>query len=1364
MRFLYWLYALAACALCAFLFLHVRRAESADPRALLEQARVLMSGPKLDLVQAGHDLDAALAAAERDLDRPLVEEILIQRSRLARQSRAWVRAKADLETVLNHHRPGSPAIEAMLAGVLLESGELEEALARADRVLAKDRNQTEAWGVRAEAVLALAQRVIDDCVRRSGVLTAEFGLKDTEALMRRIAARPVDDATRLRLSQELYERYPNSEKELARDIQTRLDDASALLAQAPEALMQSLKAGLRPSALIAYVQALLDAGEEDAAANLGQAALSFPPYAAQPALLRLMLRVLPEAGREAALPELITPDVMRRVALDTEFYAEHAAQLLALERWAELAGSGNQMRRSPDPDVRALGDFYVGLSFAKRKVAAESVPLLSKYVRTYTREPFPDAFALAWISMAEALRAQPTPDTATEADFLRRGLAAASTKLPNQHAGWLRLVEIDLEAEPPHLGRAMDAITRALELAPQEAAQLEPRWREIGARFSKSRRVDFELEAQALSNANQLAPQERRVAFECVMLGEVQFAAGQHASALALAGLALEQHPRLLPALRLASDAALAAQSWSQAARHLRERIAAEGAKPELVEALANLPEEVQAPGWKLALVRLDPGGIGRRWAADDLRERGELAAAIESLERVAPARRSDADHLLLAELYAEQGQLVAAQTQLARLTADAGLLAKAAPLMITIAARQRDAEHVRRILRLLKVKVELDVDAFIDALDELMVRGLYDVAAEACELLDSRARWRSPRLHLRLAQLALLANDFTLARESLERALAYDEHGSAELGLLITAVQERRWGDCADLHETLLKSEFQATGLQFAALAALGERLGDARLLLQAYGVERRAEESLAADAPATALEALVTSCVSTLSENSTPSLDPLSAEHGFGPLPAGAVQRDPRALLARLAALDDPEWTAWAVADLARQTQAAETERSKGGLWPAYLASRGAAWLGAYDVADALARKLTKLAPKFAPGWNVLEQVVAAQTGDEDAPQRLQVARERKAALGASDPLSGHLVDARLARVAKSFDAAQRSIDAAFALAPYDPKVLRERERVALARGAWSTAIESARKALDLEGERATPRQVREFVDLLARARQAQGAALDGLVRAQFDALTSTRPDDPWVRIEALRFAYPLDSAQDRWTGEHALSELENLRRRLPHGVESEQPGAAVRWAEYYARLDPRRALQLLELELEHAPHSAALWSAHGELAAQLGRFDEATESFEVSLGISPTALAAQNLVAVCARRNGAPDAVQAQIARAAVLGNLGGNDRHVLLARARALLRADRARLGEGLVLLAQLWASRDPKAREAEMLEIGTCYGAGLCRRSAAGDAALAIEVFAQIAPRVKDPLAASELAALRSLAATLRDRR
>jgi hypothetical protein len=58
----------------------------------------------------------------------------------------------------------------------------------------------------------------------------------------------------------------------------------------------------------------------------------------------------------------------------------------------------------------------------------------------------------------------------------------------------------------------------------------------------------------------------------------------------------------------------------------------------------------------------------------------------------------------------------------------------------------------------------------------------------------------------------------------------------------------------------------------------------------------------------------------------------------------------------------------------------------------------------------------------------------------------------------------------------------------------------------------------------------------------------------------------------------------------------------------------------------------------------------------------------------------------------------------------------------------------------------------------------MLEIGTCYGAGLCRRSAAGDAALAIEVFAQIAPRVKDPLAASELAALRSLAATLRDRR
>lgn len=1357
MRLLYWLYALLAFGLCAFLFLHLRRAENADPRALLEHARGAMSGPELDLILAGHELDAALAAAERAVDRPLMEEILLQRASLERQTNAFAAAKADLETVLTHYRPKSPAIESMLAAVTLDSGDVEGALQRADSVLERDRNQAEAWGVRAEALLTLANRIVEDGLKRAGVSVAENGLSQTEKLMRKIAARPASDTTRLRLVQELHDVFPEADKELAREIAQRLDDASALLEQAPEALAASLRGGLRPAAVVAYVRTLNDAGESDAAADLGLAALSFPPFRANAALLRLMLEILTDSGRAAAAAELIDPTLVRRIALDSDFFCAWARALFESEDWGTLTVAGNSIRASGDIALRSLGDFYIGVSLSRRARHAEAAPFLRRFLQSDAPQPFEDAKALAWLALADGLREQGA--TEDESTALRRALAASTLRTSGQGEAWLRLAENELAQAPPRIGPALEDLAQALRRMPQRRAELEPRWRELGERLAQSRKVDFEKACEDLDRSGRLSPLDALPSYDYVRLAEVQYERARFVSSAALAQRALELYPDLTPALEIGARAALAAESWNDAARLLRQQLELEGASPPVIHALLSLPPEALGPNWRIDLVRIDPSGVGRRWAAEALRDRGEVARAIDSLEKLAPDRRSDADHRLLAELYFDQGKLDQAQAQLARLSPEISVLAEAAPLMLSIAARQRDEKHAERILRLLEVKSDLDVEAFLDAVDELILHGMIASAKQACELLDTRVHWRSAEVSLRLAQIALLSDDAAAAHEALERALAYDESGGAELGLLIEAVENRRWDECGPAYDLVHESALEPTPLQFVALAALGERNEEARAVLDSELRERRRTARSSDEGAVTPLEQLLSSALSALSAAPRP-LDDVTREQGFGPLPADSVQTDPRPLLARLAALDQPNWTAWAVADLSRIPPP-----QRGALWPTYLAARGAAWMNAPREAERLARTLVTAWPNFSAGWDTLEAALEEQFRRPDHPRILQLAQQRRAALGAAtaNAADAALLDARLARSRGDLDVAASRIDAALALDPERSSFQREKAQIARARKQWAAAIEAFHRALASTTGGTDRQPVREFLELLGEARAAQGPVFDAVLKREFDFLVDAFPQDPLVRLEATRFFHPFDTATDRLIAEHAVSELQYFRSQTDEGLDDLRPGVAVQWAQFYARLDPRRALQLVDQELARTPHVAELWRERGELAAELRRYDDAIAATEVSLGMAPSPETARTLVDLHARRGDADSLIVKEMSRVAAIVGVAESDRALQLALARALVHGKRSSLARGIQILAQLWTSRDAKAREDEMVKVGLLYGAALCRRASSGDAAVAFDVFTQIEPRVTDPLQTSLVSTLRKLAATLRAR-
>ena len=175
MRPLTAIYAALALVLCLWLGYQWKQAVDAEPRTLLDEARSAMSGPDLDYRAALRGLELALEAAEKEQDRSLVEEVLTTRAELLRRTGGYLQARADLERVLTHYQPGSLSVEAQLAAVDLDAGEIEAALERSSRVLAKDRAQPDAWGVRALALVRLAEA-------RLVAARTQAGLSKIEAL------------------------------------------------------------------------------------------------------------------------------------------------------------------------------------------------------------------------------------------------------------------------------------------------------------------------------------------------------------------------------------------------------------------------------------------------------------------------------------------------------------------------------------------------------------------------------------------------------------------------------------------------------------------------------------------------------------------------------------------------------------------------------------------------------------------------------------------------------------------------------------------------------------------------------------------------------------------------------------------------------------------------------------------------------------------------------------------------------------------------------------------------------------------------------------------------------------------------------
>ena len=1347
MRPLTAIYAALALVLCLWLGYQWKQAIDAEPRTLLDEARSAMSGPDLDYRAALRSLELALDAAEEEQDSALIEEVLITRAELLRRTGGYRQARADLERVLTHYNPSSLSVEAQLAAVDLDAGETSAALERASRVLSKDRTQPDAWGVRALALVRLAEERLVAARSQAGLTPTAGAGETTDTLLRRIAVLAPDDPARARKIEQLLGLFTADERESAREALDELDEASALFAQVPEAIAESLRGSVRRDAMEAYTRLLGDAGRPDLAADLGLCLVRTPWLSNYWPYQRDLMRSLVAAGRPEAAMEVVPPDLGRRTAPDATFFGAWADTMYHAGRWRELVPIANHLRQWGEPDQRVSAWLYLGIAHARQGRREEAKDALQRYVSRPPVEPFTGALALAWRTLAELHGV--AGDEAAELAALRRAIGVSNDLTEGVGDAWARLAELAWRKGGEDRVLAIDDLANALRLAPARRQELESLWRERGELMAVTSRFEIAAETDSLLLRGISIPDGRRTSYELLRMAELALEREQPALALSLSRRTLNAFPGLMPALEVSADAYALVGAPLDSIDALRELLERAGPDEAVLARILELGDGALDGERRADLVRLDPEGLGRRWAAEDLRDRGEVGEAVAGLQRVPSARLGDEGNLLLAQMLYDQGQFERAQVQLARLNADVEVLARALPLALHIGIAKRDPAHVSSLLRLLDAKVKVDGPALLGCVDHMLTLRNVESARELVTRMQERVKLRTGELFVREAQIALLSGDFEAAEEALERAIAYDDSGAPEIGLLLLHVERREWSALPRAVVELSHSGFTPGPMQYCIAAALGERPGEAR----------------AAAATATLVEEerwlwdLLGASLSTLGSESAPlrsEVAELVLVHGFGVASAGTIERDPRRILSRLLALGHPQWTAWAIADLSQVAPPTD-----GSLWPNYLATHGLAWMSDMRSAEARARALVEAWPSFPGGWDLLESVLQQDLRRPDHPRLLRVVEERRSALGepAQPTVELLVAEARLAEQRGDLDAALAAAQGAAALDAGSAPAQRRLAQVLRKRGDWAAALAAFRAGMEIaSGGESDSVPVKEFVALCEEARVASAGVLDRAVKLEIDFLVARFPTDPLPALAQARTALREVADDSRSGRARAYSLLADLRRRSDNvPLEHLRAGSAIEWAELIALFDPEGACDLLEAELADTPAAVDLWRALSLACDRVGRLDRAIDAARTAVRMLPDGASARRLAELAARRGDPLEKVQQLIDDARRVGGAAAEDRSLSFARARALMQGNSARLSEAIELLARLWQERSASARSAELGEIGTLYALALCRRYDLADRAKAAAVIDEARRHVADPTQRNVLVALSGVA-------
>jgi len=1181
---------------------------------------------------------------------------------------------------------------------------------------------------RLQRMQAEAQR--DEALQMCEKELASADARRAQSCVRELALRHPADLRRVALARDLRAVFGTLLEPTAERVLVLCDSAAGKAAAAREALGRSLELGFDVEALTQLAEMLEQSGQAEEALDLFTAASKLPAMLDNEHATTFLMHALVERRRWRHATLVATAWLDKHKG-SPEFLLDACRACYeaidSKEATGRLYGLSGLLWQVVTAEMGVTPSFYMGEAFyvLKNRAMFEQAYLhLSTFALNPGPEPVPGARAIAFRHLAECCRAL------GRVDEERQMLESAVELDARNGEAWLRLAELQLAAPRGGFREPDLRWARGMALLPARQAELLPRWLEIGAGELRALGLEPQILEKNIQSGLAVRPSNGAAPFELYTLAAAYSRAGRSYDAQALLQDLDKMVPDFLPAIDLRIDMARAHNRPRELVEAFLARLEVAGYDERTRELRAALPEGALSPVDLRRIVRADPGTSGRLALARSLAARGDPRSALGFLLEIPAERLRPAEQALTARMELESGRPDAAFERAGALGEDLGRTPGALETWVEAGLRAGQVEKLREELPQRIAPLELDATRFLALSDRLLASGEARLARAILVQLDKapkRPRGGDVLWRLSACALALASESGADFERGIERASAFDTRGEVELLTLLALPPAAGPDRLQAAVQALRKAGWNPSPLGAAALALLAGDTAGLRAALDAAR-EQDAHDPLpalleqAAGAPAKdSAEARW------LAAAGTRGLAELVLELERPALGACAHLR-----LAAIDAAASPSWTAWFRARLHRNAGERESE-------------------------ERVLRALLEQDPHFAAAWDRLIELHTSATDEGDLD--LHVARA--AALGDSfvSPAERDWNRSRQLEREGALAAALDAARAAASLAVQDGPIQLHLGRLALRTGDLPLALSAFRRALPLLPAASAARARADYVELLARAREAEPPLLDAEAqRADLEQLAVQAPDDPLVLLAQARNDLETSATDPAFGAQRAYERLDHFREQhAKRSFEELAAGSTESWTRFLLELDPARARAFLDAELDRDPGLLQAWALLPRCSAAMGRDAQAVTELTFVEQLAPRADVLSEYMRVRARSDWTPEGVAQISERLRSIAPAAGSAPAELALELRAYLS-----LGpRGVPMLLELGAQLTPERLEPQpsalRAEVYWMQSIALLARDQGDDRAQARMRAAALDTLVRDPARRPLVAALRGLA-------
>lgn len=1260
-----------------------------------------------DREQAVLNLDQVLEEANDAGDTELATRVQLRRGRLLMEIGSFERARADLAAVAVMH-PSDVAVQNDLVELEARSGNFRGARDRVTQLLERDPRSSGARVTLGRLHRSAGDRSVAlaaDTVSR--VLTPEE-LIEMRALLSRSSALDPSDPRRVALAHDIRDRIPSSDESLAEAALVSVDQACKDFAAARAAFADALQYGREPEAIAGLIDLFERAGQNGLAVDLATSTIRLPELSQNEEFARTLMRALETLGRQRYAADVATAWTKNPRGITSDFAEECCIALWLGRSYQQLWRASNLLAERGSSTQVMNANLYRGLAFVEQGAWNDGRLYLVLFIKSELPEPFPGALSTAWSTLARAYRK--LGDAINE----RQALEEFVRLRPDADGeAWLRLAE--LQTSQVNAGRRAPERRFAIgmSLLPARTAELLPRWHELGALELRSIGLDLEAARTDLQHGKVWTPAPDAEPYEYYRLAQMHAEENDWLVAAARVRKVLDLVPGFVPAIDLAIEIQGALGKERERMQLLVERIRRAGRTPAIDVLLRAIPLSELRSQDLLALMRADPDRTGRLILAEDFARQGRPDDALELIRTLPAEQLGDEGRLLLARAHLGRFEPVRALSVIAPMREAVYPVPQGIETLIRAAAGAGDRPRLEALARSLGEHLApkplpgertgetpwfLTRARALQLVDQFLSVGHGEAAFALLKALDANPKMRGGDVAVRLVSCAVLRGDLDAAHEALDRALAFDTRGEGEYVALLLAAHEGRLGELRGLAGAASSAGFPGTPLLQAQLALIRGNAEDVRAIMTPSVRERFDQDAW------WNLTLLFGGRLDTKAANVkfSPYMGTLATEDARAWLATARTPEEVQRLLVRLGAATTPLGAPFVHAWLA-DLPAEESAR----LWPEWLRANLQVGAGLGNLASEALQRIRTLAPDFGPGWDLEERVNGAKLR---APRERIAFRARRAtALGVLagtelrrnlDVARARIEEGRLPEALEAAKAAQtadpRSMEAIVVLAAAQRSAGQERAALATLQRVLAKRGDGPVVARPPQGAPGAPDFVAEYLSTLERARESTAAPIGrDRVQALVSDLLNEWPDDPRVIVAQAELDLDDDPLNPALGVSRAYARLDRFRAQHP-GVPLEKLGAgAMRaWARFYTRLDPGRAVKVLEDELALEPQRLETWQEYARALDQAGKPDEARKQLEYAVRISPSGGLLREILRMRSEAELPPERIEASAQEILAAEGRTEGDAELGLLLARSYMNRGPRHLDHALLLLEGL----------------------------------------------------------------------